>query len=98
MTEFDRVRNRDAQQRAAAARASGGKRKVTFNTSDFYRAHSRAPRGRGSWAFVDAQFAERDNYLDFVFWANGLYADAKKAAAAHFAAQTDFSGEVVVLS
>jgi hypothetical protein len=74
------------------------KTRVQFDTSEFERAHGRNPRGRGSWAFADAQHARRADYLDFVFWFNGSYGEAKRAAAAHFAADADFSGDVVVLS
>jgi len=94
MTESTHVPKR----RAPAARINRPKRAVTFNTSQFRVAHGRTPRGRGEWAFIDAQFARRDDYLDFVLWVSLPYTDAKKVAAAHFAAQPNCSGEVVVLS
>lgn len=73
---------------------------MEFNTREYESNHGAKPRGRGSWAFVDARHARKPNYLDFVFWAPGglTYGDAKAKARAHFAAQADFSGEVVVCS
>lgn len=57
---------------------------VDFTTRPFECAHGKLPRGRGSWAFCPVQNAYSDNYLDFVFWFNGRYTDAKRAAAKHF--------------
>lgn len=56
---------------------------IEINTTEYEWAHGRKPRGRGSWAF--APYRDRDE-LRRAFWDNGLYADAKRKAKAHFAA------------
>jgi hypothetical protein len=61
--------------------------RIEFDTSKFERAHGKAPRGTGSWAFCPAGLYDRANYLDHVFWHSGSYGQAKRAAAAHFAAR-----------
>lgn len=63
--------------------------RVFFSTDAYVRNYGRGPRGRGSWAFCPMSKYRLSNYLDFVFWAPGLntYAEAKKLAAAHFAAK-----------
>ena len=71
---------------------------MTFSTSQFQAAHGKRPRGKGNWAFIDRQYADRDDYLSFVFWHNGMYRDAKAAAGKHFAAVQGFSGVIVALS
>jgi len=71
--------------------------KIEFTTRQFESAHCKRPSGRGSWAFCPSQYADRDDYLTFVFWFNGLYSDAKRAAAEHFAAHRGAS-LIVVLS
>lgn len=75
---------------------------VTFDTSEYEREHGHRPRGRGGWAFIDAVYAKRNDYLDFVFWAGSgkTYSESKREARAHFAAlgPEKFSGDVVVLS
>lgn len=60
-----------------------------INTGHYQREHGRRPSGRGSWAFCAADDYHKDNYLDFVFWANGMYRDARAAALAHFKDKTD---------
>lgn len=75
--------------------------RVFFSTLEYERNHGAMPRGRGSWAFVDALHARKMNYLDFVWWApSGLtYSEAKRAAVKHFTtADGYFSGELVVCS
>ncbi len=48
--------------------------KIEFLTSAYCFAHGHPPRGRGGWAFrIDRSAA--------IFWANGTYVEAKKAAA-----------------
>lgn len=71
---------------------------MTFSTSQFRAAHGKQPRGQGNWAFIDRQYADAENYLAFVFWYNGMYRDAKKAAGKHFASVRGFSGTIVTLS
>ena len=74
--------------------------KARFDTCEYEFNHGAKPRGRGSWAFVDAKHANANNYLDFVFWtSSGLtFSEAKKVAAAHFAQVDGFSGDIVVCS
>lgn len=70
---------------------------VTFDASQFVSAHGKRPSGQGSWAFINAHLAHRNDYLDFVYWVNNArYSDAKKMAAQHFSAKGVFA--VVVLS
>lgn len=59
---------------------------VQFETRDFVRAHGRRPSGRGSWAFAAKPDFESDDTR--IFWTNGLYSDAKREAAKHFAKQS----------
>ena len=61
---------------------------VEFDTREFEYAHGKMPRGRGGWGFIAHEKSKRDDYFDHIFWFNGLYADAKKAARAHFAGVT----------
>ena len=53
--------------------------KVEFDTSEFEFSHGRKPRGRGAWAFWFQP--NTDNVMD-AWWANGTYAEARKAAKA----------------
>lgn len=73
---------------------------VRFDYTEYESNHGRAPRGRGSWGFVDAKHANSPDYLKFVYWAPaGTFTEAKRAAAVHYAtAVADFSGTVVVCS
>lgn len=41
--------------------------------------HGSAPRGRGNWAFCLVN-PIREDYLDYVLWVNGRYADALSVA------------------
>ena len=88
--------------RAAAGLAGCADRRIAieFSTREYEADHGSKPRGRGSWAFVDQVHAKRDDYLKFVFWspANLTFGAAKKAAAAHFKAQANFSGVISVCS
>lgn len=70
---------------------------VEFTTRQFEAAHGKQPKGCGSWAFCPQQNANRDNYLDFTFWHNGTYSEAKSAARKHFNKQPGVN-VVVVLS
>ena len=81
-------------------RAHAADRAVEFSTREYEADHGAKPRGRGTWAFVDQTHAKRDDYLKFVFWspANLTFGAAKKAAAAHFKAQANFSGVISVCS
>jgi len=59
---------------------------VRFDTRQYSTNHGAEPRGRGSWAFIDADQADAPNYLDDVYWVHGgTYGEAKKKAAAFFA-------------
>ena len=77
------------------------KAKIFFNDVDFRIAHGRVPRGRGSWAFS----LNRNNYGDEsdIFWSNGAFAEARKAARDYFIAKAKAVGashviEVFILS
>jgi hypothetical protein len=50
---------------------------VYVDTREFEVAHGRKPRGRGGWAF----FFEYGQTGE-AFWANGTYAEARRAAVA----------------
>ncbi|MHC1763597.1 MAG: hypothetical protein AB9869_04720 [Verrucomicrobiia bacterium] len=56
--------------------------KTRVNASYYHWAHGRAPKGRGGWAFGATPSCEPEQ----VFWAAGLFAEARKAAIAHFTA------------
>jgi hypothetical protein len=56
---------------------------IEFNTSGYRFATGKEPRGGGSWGFSAKR--NYDSTTD-VFWANGTYGEAKKAARAHFSA------------
>lgn len=58
--------------------------RIEFITHPFEFAHGKAPRGDGNWGFCPRSKYGRADYLDFVYWFNGRYGDAKKAAAEHF--------------
>lgn len=61
--------------------------KVEFSTDEYERTHGKTPRGRGGWAFCPKSKYNRSDYLDFIFWApSGTFAEAKKAAKAHYQA------------
>jgi hypothetical protein len=55
---------------------------MEFNTSEYRFSHGKEPRGTGSWAFstVKAPVAG----VNEIFWFNGSYGDAKKAARKYF--------------
>lgn len=73
--------------------------KIFFSTFEYEMNHGAKPRGKGSWAFIDAVHARKMNYLDFVYWSPfGTYSEAKKMAAAHFKKVPGFSGEIEVCS
>jgi hypothetical protein len=67
---------------------------VTIDSSYFYFAHGRSPRGTGAWAFAQ-HWNERDHSK--IFWAPGClsYKEAKKAAQAHFAAAGVYTAYVL---
>lgn len=57
-----------------------------FETAPYERSHGSRPRGQGSWAFCpEAKYADGVGYLDHVHFVTGLYGEAKRAAAKHFA-------------
>jgi hypothetical protein len=60
--------------------------KVEFEVGFFYAAHGRRPRGRGGWLFCPAEFYRDSDYLQHVVNFNGTYAEARRAATAHFKA------------
>jgi hypothetical protein len=62
---------------------------MEFTTRQYEAAHGRQPRGTGHWAFCPEGQYHRDDYLQFVFWAQGTFTDAKRAARAHFKGQHD---------
>jgi hypothetical protein len=62
------------------------KTQVLFDTMPYEKSHGKQPRGQGGWAFIDAQYERRDDYLDFVKFFYGSYAVAKRQAREHFAA------------
>lgn len=66
--------------------------KVNFTTTSYQVAHRKSPSGRGHWAFCPANKFRSADYLSHTFFAAGLktYSDAKKEAAAHFAAKGEF--------
>ena len=55
------------------------------------RAHGKAPRGFGHWAFCDARYydASSPDYLEYCKWFTGSYADAKRSALAWFRGKAD---------
>lgn len=52
---------------------------VNFNTNAYEFAHGKQPRGDGHWGF--SAYASTT-----IFWAQGSYTEAKRAARKHFAA------------
>ncbi len=48
----------------------------------YYRSHSKAPRGRGSWGFCSVHPDQNNDYLSHVIWKHGTFVEARKAAAA----------------
>lgn len=61
------------------------KPKLFFDNGRFECNHGAAPRGYGSWAFALAEYADRNDYLDFTFFAHmAKFGEAKKRAAEHF--------------
>jgi hypothetical protein len=69
---------------------------VEVTTREFESAHGKRPSGRGTWGFCPSRFYNDDQYLTHVFWYNGLYSDAKRAAVEHFSSLR--AGLVVVCS
>ncbi len=65
---------------------------VEVVTTDFEFAHGKKPAGRGGWAFG----LERRPRNEDMFWFNGMYSDAKKAAVEH--ARTNGAPAVFVQS
>lgn len=61
--------------------------KTTIDTDKYFASHLKAPRGKGRWGFCPSKAWGTANYLDHVFWFNGTYAEAKRAAIAHFSAK-----------
>lgn len=60
---------------------------VEVDPTEWVRANDgRRPSGRGSWAFCKVH-PNRSDYLDFLIWESGTYAEARKAAKAKAAAQ-----------
>ncbi len=70
--------------------------RTIFDTSQFVESHGHDPRGRGSWAFA-LKLGSED--VD-IFWHNGLYTEARKAAKENFlkGRQKDETVRVYVLS
>ena len=63
---------------------------VEFKTAPYLLAHGRHPRGQGSWAFCPTETYQGLDYLEHVRWYQGTYAEAKRQAAADFAADGVF--------
>jgi hypothetical protein len=57
---------------------------IDVNKRRFIAAYGKTPSGRGNWAFCAAQDADREDYLEHVFWFNGLFSEAQAAAVKHF--------------
>ncbi len=70
---------------------------LDFETRHYEMAHGKAPRGRGMWAF---ELRNGRTVVAPMFWHNGTYGEAKRAARAHFSAPAlaSLGREVVVLS
>ena len=61
--------------------------KTRIDTDKYFASHLKAPRGMGRCAFCPSKAWGTANYLDHVFWFNGTYGEAKRAAIAHFSAK-----------
>lgn len=59
--------------------------KAEFITSEYVFAHGKAPKGEGSWAFLDRKGVIR--------WFSGTYSEAKKQAVT-----AGMTGQILVLS
>lgn len=57
---------------------------VMFDFAPYERAHMKAPRGMGSWAFCPYDQWRRDNYLDSTLFVTGSFTEAKRVAREHF--------------
>jgi len=55
--------------------------RVEVFTEEYEKSHLKAPRGRGNWAFCFGRPSEGRYLADLWFW-NGTYTDAKRAAVA----------------
>jgi hypothetical protein len=56
---------------------------VRFDSHLFERSHGKQPRGEGMWCFAP-EGDDRAGRTDRRFWFNGTFAEAKKAAKAHY--------------
>jgi hypothetical protein len=57
---------------------------MRIDCSEYFRSHRIAPRGRGSWAFCDANYSCLQDYLAHtIFSPRMTYSEAKKWAIAH---------------
>lgn len=59
---------------------------MKFSTREFEFSHGKKPRGTGTWAF--ATVAAPAPGSPAIFWHNGSFAEAKKAAREHFKGAT----------
>ena len=71
------------------------KNQIEINTRDYERNHGAAPKGRGSWAFCLVDPNRRNDYLDFVIWASGTYAAARRAAVSVLCGQAPIVNGVI---
>lgn len=71
------------------------KKQIEINSSDYRRNHGAEPRGRGSWAFCLVDPNRRNDYLDFVIWASGTYAAARRAAVSVLCGQAPIVNGVI---
>jgi hypothetical protein len=61
--------------------------RVEVSNRQYMSDHGAAPRGRGNWAFCDANKYGRYDYLDYVLWFSGSFSDARRQAVKAFAAK-----------
>jgi hypothetical protein len=55
------------------------RRRIEVNVRDYWTAHGKEPRGRGTWAFCTVH-PDREDYLDHVIWISGTFAAARREA------------------
>lgn len=66
-----------------------------ISTYAFEASHGRKPRGQGGWMFCLRSRWDKQGYLEHVFYFEGYYSEAKRAAVAYFAPRFG-SAELVV--
>ena len=58
---------------------------VDIDSTPYERDHGAKPRGNGSWAFCAYDKYRLVDYLPHVYWVNGSFGEARRAARQHFA-------------